>query len=92
LFGDQTPKENENEDSGEIRFWGTKFKYRYGFLGRGTESADGTSEANGEEEDEGAGAGDDGRSCCSNSDEENEDGEEGDEDDDDESIDIFGHR
>ncbi|KAF7595741.1 hypothetical protein BBP40_004872 [Aspergillus hancockii] len=93
LFGDRTLKENENEDGGEIRFWGSKFKYRYGFLGR-------TSETNGEQANEEAGAGDDGRSWCSNSDEDKEDGESGDggddddeeEEDDDESIDIFGHR
>ncbi|KAE8354432.1 hypothetical protein BDV28DRAFT_130909 [Aspergillus coremiiformis] len=91
FFSGRTSKENEIEDSGEIRFWGTKFKYRYGFLSRRTESIDGTSEANGEEdesngEDDGYG---DRRSGYSNSDEENE---EEDEEEDDEKIDIFGHR
>ncbi|GAB1209028.1 hypothetical protein APSETT445_007793 [Aspergillus pseudonomiae] len=77
----QAPQENENESNGEIRFWGAKFKYRYGFLSRGTESVDGTSEANDEEDD-------DERSWCSNSEENNEE----EDDDDDEKIDIFGHR
>lgn len=100
LFGGRASKESENEDSGEIRLWGTKFKYRYGFLSRGTDSADRNSEANGNRgENEGNGRGDDdddGQSWSSYSDEDNDEGEEGeeeeDDDDDDEKIDIFGHR
>ncbi|KAE8379461.1 hypothetical protein BDV26DRAFT_259509 [Aspergillus bertholletiae] len=87
FFNDQAQEENENEHSGEIRFWGAKFKYRYGFLSRGTESVDGTSETKEEDEDDGNGD-DDERSWCSNSEVDNSE----EEDDDDEKIDIFGHR
>ncbi|RAK74094.1 RING finger and CHY zinc finger domain-containing protein [Aspergillus fijiensis CBS 313.89] len=70
-----------NEDGGELRLWGTKFKYSYGFLGQEAESVDGASDAD-VEEDEG-----DGASGNSGS----EDGSD-EEEDDDEGIDIFGHR
>ncbi|KAE8136156.1 hypothetical protein BDV38DRAFT_294024 [Aspergillus pseudotamarii] len=92
FFNDRAPKENETENSGEIRFWGAKFKYRYGFLSRGTESADGTSEANDEEDEDEGNGDDDERSWCSNSEEGNEEEDDDDDDDDDEKIDIFGHR
>jgi uncharacterized CHY-type Zn-finger protein len=75
IFG-RTSKDNEDEDYGEVRFWGTKFKYRYGFLSRETESADGAESE--KEDDDASGSG--------------SDEEEDEEDDDNESIDIFGHR
>ncbi|KAE8147263.1 hypothetical protein BDV25DRAFT_160777 [Aspergillus avenaceus] len=84
LFGRQSSRERENDDGGELRFWGTKFKYRYGFLSRETDSIDGTSEPNDEEGDD-----DEGGSWCTDSDED-KDGEEDEEDI--EGIDLFGHR
>ncbi|RAQ62626.1 CHY and RING finger domain protein [Aspergillus flavus] len=88
FFNGRALQENEDENSGEIRFWGAKFKYRYGFLSRGTESVDGTSEANDEEDGDEGNGDDDERSWCSRSDDDNDD----EDDDDEEKIDIFGHR
>ncbi|KAB8214904.1 hypothetical protein BDV33DRAFT_181846 [Aspergillus novoparasiticus] len=88
FFNGRALQENEDENSGEIRFWGAKFKYRYGFLSRGTHSVGGTSEANDEEDEDECTVDDDERSWCSNSDEDKEE----EDDDDEEKIDIFGHR
>ncbi|KAK6810828.1 hypothetical protein RU639_013380 [Aspergillus parasiticus] len=88
FFNGRALQENEDENSGEIRFWGAKFKYRYGFLSRGTHSVGGTSEANDEEDEDEFTGDDDERSWCSNSDEDKEE----EDDDDEEKIDIFGHR
>lgn len=87
FLGRRAPKDNESDDYGEVRLWGTNFKYRYGFLSRETESTDGMSEAeHPKEEDEAS-------SEYSNSDSGDDDGDEDeDEDDDDERIDIIGHR
>jgi ribosomal protein S27E len=81
LFGSRTQRDTGSDHGGELRIWGTKLKYSYGFLSRETESVDGeeaveSSDASVSEDDE------DG--------EERE--EEDDDDDDDDSIDIFGHR
>lgn len=83
FFGGRADRDTEG-DHGELHFWGTKFKYNYGFLSRETESADGTSETDSEEDDASDG------SVIEDEDEEEEE-DDGD-DDDDESIDIFGHR
>ncbi|KAA8652242.1 CHY zinc finger protein [Aspergillus tanneri] len=76
LFGRRASRDDENDNSGEFRIWGTKFKYGYRFLGGETES--------GGREDEDA-------SGDSNSENEVEDEDE-EYDDDDERFDIFGHR
>lgn len=85
IFGRRSSTDAEKDDTGELRFWGTRFKYKYGFLSR-DESADGTSEVDsdgGREETD----------VSETSDTEDDKAlEDEDEDDDDESIDIFGHR
>ncbi|KAI9370935.1 hypothetical protein BJX61DRAFT_58364 [Aspergillus egyptiacus] len=73
----------DENDEGELSIWGTRFRYSYGFLSRGTDPADETPAAEDEEEEE--------LSSSSDSDGRNEDEEDEDEDDA-ESIDIFGHR
>lgn len=88
FFGGRADRDTEG-DHGELHFWGTKFKYNYGFLSRETESADGTSETDGEEDNLSDGS-------VIEDEDEDEDGEDDDhdedDDDDDERIDIFGHR
>ncbi|RAL09265.1 RING finger and CHY zinc finger domain-containing protein [Aspergillus homomorphus CBS 101889] len=71
----------ESEDGGELRLWGTKIKYSYGFLGQENESVDGASDADIDEDEDGGASGNSGSEHGSDE-----------EDDDDESIDIFGHR
>lgn len=85
FFSGQPQGDAGEDHGGELRLWGTKLKYSYGFLSRETESADGESNAEdavvsteGSESEEG--------------DEDEEEDEEGDDDDDDHEIDIFGHR
>ncbi|BCR87004.1 RING finger and CHY zinc finger domain-containing protein [Aspergillus chevalieri] len=80
LFGSRTQTDTGNDHGGELRIWGTKLKYSYGFLSRETESVDG------EEAVESSDA------SVSEDDEDDEEREEEDDDDDDDSIDIFGHR
>lgn len=80
LFGSGTQRDAGNDHGGELRIWGTKLKYSYGFLSRETESVDG------EEAVESSDA------SVSENDEDDEQEEEEDDDDDDDSIDIFGHR
>lgn len=82
LFGDRTQRDSGCEKGGELHIWGAKLKYQYGFLGEETESVEGTSEADSEEDY-------DDESCP----EEEADDDDDDEDDSDsDSIDIFGHR
>jgi hypothetical protein len=69
-----------NDGEGELTIWGTRFKYRYGFLGRGTDPGDDDEE--GEELSD----------SSESDDKDDEEDEEDDEDEDDEGIDIFGHR
>ncbi|KAL4785079.1 zinc-ribbon-domain-containing protein [Aspergillus varians] len=81
FFGSRLNQSDENDGDGELSIWGTRFKYRYGFLSRVTDPADDDEE--GEE-----------LSDSSDTDDKNE-GEGGDDEDDedeDEGIDIFGHR
>ncbi|RAL00236.1 RING finger and CHY zinc finger domain-containing protein [Aspergillus ibericus CBS 121593] len=85
FFGGLSFRDSGNEDGGELRLWGTKFKYSYGFLGQETESVDGASDADVQEADEDGSSGDS----------ESEDGKvdsEDEEEDEPESINIFGHR
>ncbi|PYH95875.1 CHY and RING finger domain protein [Aspergillus ellipticus CBS 707.79] len=82
FFGGLSLRDGRNEDGGELRLWGAKFKYSYGFLGQETESVDGASEADVGEVDEGETSGDS----------ESDNGSEEDEDEDQESINIVGHR
>ncbi|KAL5043715.1 hypothetical protein BDW71DRAFT_117085 [Aspergillus fruticulosus] len=81
FFGSRLNQSDANDGEGELTIWGTRFKYRYGFLSRGTDPADDDEE--GEEPSDSSGSDD-------KSDEEEEEEEE--EDEDDEGIDIFGHR
>lgn len=81
FFGDQPRRDSGEDHGGELRLWGTKLKYNYGFLSRETESADGASDA-----EEAVGSSD-----GSQSEDQGEEDEEDDDEDDDE-IDIFGHR
>lgn len=87
LFGSRTQRDAGSDHGGELRIWGTKLKYSYGFLSRETESVDGeeaveSSDASVSENDE-----DD-----DEQDEQDEQEEEEDDDDDGDSIEIFGHR
>lgn len=85
FFSGLTFRNSADDDGGELRLWGTKIKYSYGFLGQETESVDGASDAEIGELDED----DDSESEeAENTREENEEDEE----DEQESIDIFGHR
>ncbi|PLB34585.1 RING finger and CHY zinc finger domain-containing protein [Aspergillus candidus] len=84
IFGRRSSNDAEKDDTGELRFWGARFKYKYGFLSR-DETADGTSEVDsdgGREETD----------VSETSDTEDDKAVDDDDDDDDESIDIFGHR
>ncbi|KAL3469983.1 hypothetical protein BJX99DRAFT_58699 [Aspergillus californicus] len=82
FFGNRFNPTDENDGEGELSIWGAKFRYRYGFLSRGTDPAD-ESPAIGDDEE------DDELSGSSDSDDKKEDEED---EDDAESIDIFGHR
>lgn len=73
-------KDGPSDKDGEFHIWGSKLKYRYGFLGEEAESVDEMSEADGEEAYE----------TTDGSEEEADDDD--DDDDDYDSIDIFGHR
>ncbi|KAI3066189.1 hypothetical protein CBS147343_7332 [Aspergillus niger] len=88
FFSGLTFRGSGDDDGGELRLWGTKIKYSYGFLGQENESVDGASDAEIGELDEDGASGDSGSEEAGNA---REDDEE-DEDDDQESIDIFGHR
>lgn len=79
FFGSRLNQSDENDGDGELSIWGTKIRYKYGFLSRATDPAD---------DDEEGGE----LSTSSDSDEKNEDEDDEEEDDDDEGIDIFGHR
>lgn len=81
LFGSRTQRDAGSDHGGELRIWGTKLKYSYGFLSRETESVDG------EEAVESSDA-----SVSENDEDDDEQEEEEDDDDDDDSIEIFGHR
>lgn len=84
FFGGQPQRDAGEDHGGELRLWGSKLKYSYGFLSRETESANGesdTEEAVGSAEGSGSEEGDEG-----------EEEEEECDDDDDHEIDIFGHR
>ncbi|KAL4913487.1 hypothetical protein BDW62DRAFT_220649 [Aspergillus aurantiobrunneus] len=76
FFGSRLNQSDEIDNDGELTIWGTRFKYRYGFLSRGADPADDNEE--GEQ-----------LSDSSDSDQKYEDE---DDEDDYESIDIFGHR
>lgn len=82
LFGDRAPTDSGSDKGGELHIWGAKLKYQYGFLGEETESVDGTSETDSEEDydDE----------SCPEEEADNDDDDDSDSDSD--SIDIFGHR
>ncbi|KAL2815437.1 hypothetical protein BDW59DRAFT_15958 [Aspergillus cavernicola] len=82
FFGSRLNQTDANDGDGELSIWGARFRYRYGFLSRGTDPADETSAADDDEEDEEL-------SGSSDSDDKNEEDED---EDDAESIDIFGHR
>ncbi|PWY81778.1 CHY and RING finger domain protein [Aspergillus heteromorphus CBS 117.55] len=84
FFGGFSFRGSGNEDGGELRLWGTKLKYTYGFLGQESESVDGASDADAGEVGEGEISGDS----------ESNNGSEDDEDDDEgpERINIVGHR
>ncbi|EAW07940.1 RING finger and CHY zinc finger domain-containing protein [Aspergillus clavatus NRRL 1] len=84
FFGGLTSKAGDDHSGGELSLWGTRIRYKYGFLDRDTESVDGVSDA--QEDDV-----DDDDDDNSTEDAERPGGED-DDDDDDESIDIFGHR
>ncbi|KAL4868186.1 hypothetical protein BDV12DRAFT_186169 [Aspergillus spectabilis] len=77
FFGGRLNQTDENDGDGEVSIWGTRFKYRYGFLGRGSDPVDDDEE---------------GEELSGSSDSDEKDGDEDDEEEDDEGIDIFGHR
>ncbi|RDW76219.1 RING finger and CHY zinc finger domain-containing protein [Aspergillus mulundensis] len=77
FFASRMNEGDDNDGERELNIWGTRFKYRYGFLSRGTDPADDNEEA--EEPSE-------------SSDSDNKNDEQEDEEEDDEGIDIFGHR
>ncbi|KAL4774774.1 hypothetical protein BDW60DRAFT_150393 [Aspergillus nidulans var. acristatus] len=81
FFSSRLNRNDVNDGEGELTIWGTRFKYRYGFLGRRTDPAD--------DDEEGEELSDSSESVDKN---DEEDEEEEDEEDDDEGIDIFGHR
>ncbi|RHZ66151.1 hypothetical protein CDV55_102696 [Aspergillus turcosus] len=87
FFGDLAEKDSNDQAGGKLRLWGTNIKYKYGFLDRETESADGTSEVEEEGDD-----GDDSTDGDSVESDEVDSGEPEEDDDEDEGIDIFGHR
>lgn len=90
FFGDLAEKDSNDQAGGKLRLWGTNIKYKYGFLDRETESADGTSEV--EEEGDDGDDGDDSTDGDSVESDEVDSGEPEEDDDEDEGIDIFGHR
>ncbi|KAF7163335.1 hypothetical protein CNMCM5623_008313 [Aspergillus felis] len=94
FFGDLAGKDSNDHAGGKLRLWGTNIKYKYGFLDRETESADGTSEVEEEGDDGDDGDnGDDGDDSTDGESMASDDVVEPQEDDDeDEGIDIFGHR
>jgi hypothetical protein len=77
FFGGQPNQTDENDGDGEVSIWGTRFKYRYGFLGRGSDPVDDDEE---------------GEELSDSSDSDGKEGDEDDEEEEDEGIDIFGHR
>ncbi|KAL4946198.1 hypothetical protein BDV06DRAFT_151947 [Aspergillus oleicola] len=79
FFGSRFNASDENDGEGELSIWGTRFKYRYGFLSRVTDPAD-----DGEEGEELSGS--------SDSDEKGDEEDEEEEEEEEEGIDIFGHR
>lgn len=87
FFGDLAGKYSNDHAGGNLRLWGTNIKYKYGFLDRGTESTEGTSEVEGEGDDSEDST--DGESMASD---EADSGDPEEDDDEDEGIDIFGHR
>ncbi|KAF4266381.1 hypothetical protein KXW98_004421 [Aspergillus fumigatus] len=87
FFGDLAGKYSNDHAGGNLRLWGTNIKYKYGFLDRGTESTEGTSEVEGEGDDSDDST--DGESMASD---EADSGDPEEDDDEDEGIDIFGHR
>ncbi|GKZ18862.1 hypothetical protein AbraIFM66951_001820 [Aspergillus brasiliensis] len=88
FFSGLTFRDSGDNDGGELRLWGTKIKYSYGFLGQETESVDGASDAEVGALDEDGASGDSGSEGAEDASEDDEEDEE----DDQESIDIFGHR
>lgn len=82
LFGSRTQRDTGSDHAGELRIWGTKLKYSYGFLSRETESVD----------DEEAAESSDGSVSEDDEDDDEQEEEEEDDDDDVDSIEIFGHR
>ncbi|KAL4930038.1 RING finger and CHY zinc finger domain-containing protein [Aspergillus undulatus] len=58
FFGSRLNQSDENDGEGELNIWGTRFKYRYGFLSRVTDLADDDEEeelsdsSNSEKEDD----------------------------------------
>jgi hypothetical protein len=90
FFGDLAGKDSNDHAGGKLRLWGTNIKYKYGFLDRETESADGTSEV--EEEGDDGDDGDDSTDGESMACDEADCGDPEEDDDEDEGIDIFGHR
>lgn len=96
FFGGRLRRDPGDDHGGELRLWGTKLKYSYGFLSRETESADGASDAEGavESSDGNKSEEDEQEEDEQEEDEQEEDEQEEDdeEEDDDHEIDIFGHR
>ncbi|GIK02666.1 hypothetical protein Aspvir_006725 [Aspergillus viridinutans] len=90
FFGDLAGKDSNDHAGGKLRLWGTNIKYKYGFLDRETESADGASQV--EEEGDDGNDGDDSTDGESMASDEVDCGDQEEEDDEDEGIDIFGHR
>ncbi|GFF49773.1 predicted protein [Aspergillus udagawae] len=90
FFGDLAGKDSNDHAGGKLSLWGTNIKYKYGFLDRETESADGASEV--EEEENGGDDGDDSTDGESMASDEVDCGDQEEDDDEDEGIDIFGHR
>jgi hypothetical protein len=90
FFGDLAEKDSNDQAGGKLRLWGTNIKYKYGFLDRETESADGTSDV--EEEGDDGDDGDDSTDGDSVESDEVDCGDPEEDDDEDEGIDIFGHR
>ncbi|KAL4905690.1 hypothetical protein BDW74DRAFT_151807 [Aspergillus multicolor] len=88
FFANHMNEGDDHDGEGELSIWGTRFKYRYGFLSRGTDPADDDEEAGEPSESSGS----NGNNDEEENDEEENDEEENDEEEDDEGIDIFGHR
>ncbi|EAW22978.1 RING finger and CHY zinc finger domain-containing protein [Aspergillus fischeri NRRL 181] len=90
FFGDLAGKDSNDHAGSKLRLWGTNINYKYGFLDRETESAEGTSEV--EEEGDDGDDGDDSTDGESMASDEADCGDPEEDDDEDEGIDIFGHR